>query len=132
MAFEVRAGIEPSPGRKSRHPRHDRITQDRTRQAPAAIIEQFDQITIGDAARRRIAAIEIDRLASCHLARTAIGACVELAVQPSFRLVGEEVERIDFGLLMAEPLERLAPDRMTGAVGKIETRDPLGKNLYPA
>src|SRR5215469_12616382 len=52
-------------------------------QATAAVVEHADAGAVGDAPRGRVAGVHRDRLASEDLALLAVGADVELAVQPA-------------------------------------------------
>src|SRR4029077_19962949 len=66
------------------------------------------------------------------LAAGADRAAVHLAVQPVARLARDEMQRMGFGALPAEPFPRLDPGRMRRAVVITEARDLLGVELDPA
>jgi hypothetical protein len=98
----------------------------------AAIVEKLDQVAVADAPRGGIRRVEIDRLAPGDLARPAIGAGVELAVQPPFGLVGQEMERVARRLFMAQPFKGFPPDRMAAAILQRELGDAFREDLDPA
>lgn len=83
----ARIGIVPRPSRKPRHTRHDIRAEDCTREAPPALVAQLNNVAIANAACSSILRIEIDRLAALHLAFKAMGAGIELTMQPSLRLI---------------------------------------------
>ena len=72
------------------------------------------------------------RLASRDLAAGAVGADVELAVQPRARLVGDQVQREPLGGRRAEPLVGLEPGRVARAVVVAEPGDRRREQLDPA
>src|SRR5207247_4668200 len=64
-----------------------------------------------------------------HLRGLAVRADVELAVQTRRRIVGDQVQREALGQRRAEPLRRLEPGRLSGAVRVAEPVDGRREDL---
>ena len=97
-------------------------------QAAAAVVEDADARAVGDAPCGRVVRMHRDRLAPADLAFLAVGADIELAVQPAARLVGHQLEGVTTGVA-AEPFGRLEPDRVPGAVGITKAVDGRREDL---
>ncbi len=86
--------IVPGAGGQLQHAGHDVVCDRGGGQARAAIVEQADDVAIGDAAARGIGGVETDGFAAGDLFGLAVGTEVELAVQPGRRLVGDQRQRV--------------------------------------
>src|SRR4029077_17182783 len=67
-------------------------------QAAAAVVEDADAGAVGDAPFGRVAGVHRGGCASADLAFLAVGADVELAVEPAAGLVGHQLEPVLAGL----------------------------------
>jgi hypothetical protein len=76
------------------HAGHDVAGHDGGGQARTASIEQANDVAVGDAAARGIGGVEADGFAAGNFFRLAVGAEIELAVQPRRRLVGDQRQRV--------------------------------------
>ena len=94
MFCRARLRIVPGAGGQLQHAGHDVVCNGGGGQARAAIVEQADDVAIGDAAARRIDRVETDGFAAGNFLGLAVGTEVELAVQPGRRLVGDQRQRV--------------------------------------
>jgi hypothetical protein len=124
----VRVGVIPRAGGQLDDAGADVCGEGDSGQAAAAVVEQADAGVVGDASYGCVGGVHGNRLASADLAVLAVGADVELAVQPSAGLVGHELKLVPAGVA-AEPFGRLEPDRVPGAVGIAEAVDGRGEDL---
>ena len=125
-----RAGfrIVPGAGGQLQHAGHDVVGNGGGSQARAAIVEQADDVAIGDAAVRRIDSVETDNFAAGDFLRLAVGTEIELAVQPGRRLVGDQRQRV----ARTRRLGRRQPCRVRRAIVVIEARDGFRIDLDSA
>jgi len=122
-----RAGLRivPGAGGQLHYAGHDVVCNGGGGEARAAIVEQADDVAIGDGAVRRIDRIETDDFAAGNFLGLAVGTEVELTVQPGRRLVGDQRQRVArirwFG--------RRQPRRVGRAIVVTEARDGVRMDL---
>ena len=117
--------IVPGAGGQLHHAGHDVVCNSSGGQARAAIVEQADDVAIGDAAARGIGGVETDGFAAGDFLGLAVGAEIELAVQPGRRLVGDQRQRV----ARIRRLGRGQPGRVGRAIVVTEACDGFRMDL---
>src|SRR5258708_6949719 len=105
-----------------------------TSAAPAAATVVVDQAKcrVPDVTLGGVRGIVRDGFAATRFGGLAIGAVVELAMQPRRRLIGDQLERMGGSAPASQPFAGLEPHRVAGAVRVAEASDGFGMDLYPA
>src|SRR6478609_5049358 len=117
--------VVPGAGGELHHAGHDVVGDDSGGQARAAIVEQADDVAVGDAAARRIGGVEANGFATFDLPRLAVGAEIELAVQPRRWLVCDQRQWVAPSCWLG----RGQPGRMRRAIVVAEACDGLRMDL---
>src|SRR5690606_24167686 len=103
----------------------DIVGDHRAGKAGAARARYLDDVAGRYAPRPGVPWMDAQGLAPCHLARAAMGAEIELAVEAGRRLVGHKLQRPLPRNGTAQALLAVVPARMAAAVGVVEAGNAL-------
>lgn len=116
--------LEPCAGGKLHHARHDVFTDDSASETAAALIKKPDDVAVRYSTGRSVGRMDADRFPIPDLGRTAEISIVQLAVQTLIRLIADEMQGMEAGIIGRLHSWRI-PARMTFAIIISEALDSL-------